>query len=386
MKVAFFSNYLNHHQLPFCLEMDKLTEHNFVFVAFMPTPQFRLNLGYREMNNEYSFVLKAYESREKFTEAAMIATEFDLMIVGSAPEAITIKRIKQNLLTFRVSERLFKNSILQAFSPRGVINRVKNHTRYMFKRVYMLCASSYTPFDYALSGAYIGKTYKWGYFPKCIKYDAEKLWQNKKRHSILWVGRLIALKHPEKALEVAERLKKNHIPFELNIIGNGIMEEMLNQMIEDKNLKDVVHMKGNMSPDDVRRQMEKAEIFLFTSDYHEGWGAVLNEAMNSGCAVVASHAIGSVHFLINHRDNGIIYRNGSCNQLFEYTKWLLENPEECKNIGIKAYRSISEVWNAEIAAERILTLANDLLISGNSQRYKDGPCSYAGIVTNWWYR
>ena len=49
--------------------------------------------------------------------------------------------------------------------------------------------------------------------------------------------------------------------------------------------------------------MEKSEIFLFTSDKGEGWGAVLNESMNSACAVVASHAIGSVPFLLKDGEN-----------------------------------------------------------------------------------
>ena len=33
--------------------------------------------------------------------------------------------------------------------------------------------------------------------------------------------------------------------------------------------------------------MEQADIYLFTSDRNEGWGAVANEAMNSACAMVA---------------------------------------------------------------------------------------------------
>ena len=80
-------------------------------------------------------------------------------------------------------------------------------------------------------------------------------------------------------------------------------------MIREKKLEDCVHMLGAMSPDEVRKHMEQANIFLFTSDRNEGWGAVLNEAMNSGCAVVASHAIGSVPYLIKNGNNGYIYEN-----------------------------------------------------------------------------
>ena len=96
MKVAFFSNYLNHHQLAFCEAMVRLTDHQFVFVAFMPTPAFRLNLGYEEMNDVYPFVLKAYESRENAMEALAIALEYDLVITGSAPEAAFFCTVFQN--------------------------------------------------------------------------------------------------------------------------------------------------------------------------------------------------------------------------------------------------------------------------------------------------
>ena len=40
----------------------------------------------------------------------------------------------------------------------------------------------------------------------------------------------------------------------------------------------------------------------------EGWGAVVNEAMNSGCAVVADHMIGAAPWLIRQGENG---RTGS---------------------------------------------------------------------------
>ena len=53
--------------------------------------------------------------------------------------------------------------------------------------------------------------------------------------------------------------------------------------------------------------MERADIYLATSDRQEGWGAVINEAMNSGCAVVADHMMGAVPYLISHEENGMIY-------------------------------------------------------------------------------
>ena len=36
----------------------------------------------------------------------------------------------------------------------------------------MLCASAFTAADYAKTGAFVNKTYKWGYFPLMREYDS----------------------------------------------------------------------------------------------------------------------------------------------------------------------------------------------------------------------
>lgn len=74
-------------------------------------------------------------------------------------------------------------------------------------------------------------------------------------------------------------LKKKGYSFKISIIGNGEMEAQLREMIRSKGVEDCVEMLGAMSPDEVRAYMERADVFLFTSDFNEGWGAVLNESI-----------------------------------------------------------------------------------------------------------
>ena len=66
MKVTFFSNYLTQHQIPFCLAMERVTKNKFTFVATEPIDEERVQMGWKE-ENDYSFVLKAYESQEPRT-------------------------------------------------------------------------------------------------------------------------------------------------------------------------------------------------------------------------------------------------------------------------------------------------------------------------------
>ncbi len=408
MKVAFYSNYLNHHQLPFCLAMDKLTGGNFTFVATTPTWGERLKMGYHDMNKQYTFVLTTYDSQENAQAAQVLALKSDVIITGSAPEVYTRMRIEQGKLTFRYSERIFKGGLWRLRTPKTIASLMKYHTRYHRKPLYMLCASAYTPFDFSLAGAYHNKTFKWGYFPEVKRQDIDALMQRKDiarerlmRHedfaakprglkhpcaSILWVARLIGWKHPDASIRIAEKLKRNGYNFDLKIIGSGEMEEQLRNMIHEKSLETCVHMLGSMPPEAVREHMEDADIFLFTSDFNEGWGAVLNESMNSGCAVVASHAIGSVPFLIRDGENGLIYKNGDEDSLYEQVVRLINDAELRDRLGRNAYQTLADTWNAEVAAERFLQLAQALLDGKSPDLFEEGPCSRAKILRNGWYK
>lgn len=134
------------------------------------------------------------------------------------------------------------------------------------------------------------------------------------------------------------------------------------------------------------RIWSKQIFFLFTSDFNEGWGAVLNESMNSGCAVVASHAIGSVPFLIKNGVNGLIYQDGNKEHLEMQVCSLLDDEKYRRQIGKKAYETIADMWNAENAAKRLLMLAQGLEQSkGAVSLFDDGPCSKAPIIQNNWF-
>ena len=178
---------------------------------------------------------------------------------------------------------------------------------------------------------------------------------------------------------MAKHLKQAGYKFHLSLIGNGELEDEIREMIKEEGVEDCVFMLGAMKPDEVRKHMEQSEIFICTSDFNEGWGAVMNESMNSACAVVASHAIGSVPFLINDGENGFVYKNGNIDDLFNKVKFLLDNPKKRKQVSLNAYKTMVETWNAENAVKQFLLL-NDALTNGNvGGTVEYGPCSFASI-------
>lgn len=383
MKITFFSNFLNHHQLPFCMEMYEYIGEDFKFVATEPVPKERINMGYHDMSTQYPFALNTYSSKKAYEEAVKLGNESDVVIIGSAPRAFIKNRIKKNKLTFYYMERVFKKGRYRVFNPRNFLPMLIKHTINRNKELYMLCASAYTSADFNLVGSYRNKAYKWGYFPEVKKYDLNELMSIKKQNKmpkLLWVGRFLDWKHPDDAVKLGKMLKDNGYKFDLDIIGTGPMESQIKNMIVSNNLQNEVKLLGSMKPEQVREHMEKANIFLFTSDFNEGWGAVLNESMNSGCGIVASHAIGSVPFLLKNKTNGLIYKSGDINHLYENVKYLLDNEKECYQMGINAYNTLHESWNAKEAAKRFIKLSEGLL-NGNIPAFKDGPCSIAENIS-----
>lgn len=386
MKIVFLSNYLTHHQIPFCEAMWERTNQNFCFIATVPAEEERRKLGWN-LEGRYPYEMHAYGSDAAIARGLNIASEADVVITGSAPDYFIEPRLKAQKLTFRYSERFYKEGTPLKKLPRHFASAWKHHGRFQKYPIYLLCASAYTAVDAARFGNYVNRCYQWGYFPETKQYtDLQQLLNQKNTRKILWCGRFLDWKHPEAAIEAVSRLRREGYTLELDFIGMGPMESTMRAMIAQYGLEDCVRLLGSMSPEQVRLHMENAGIYLFTSDRQEGWGAVLNESMNSGCAVIASHAIGSVPFLIKDGVNGLVYADGNTDMLYGKIKFLLENPQEQSRLGMRAYETITREWNARTAAERFLQLSEQMLNdSPETELFSYGPCSKAEIMKESWY-
>jgi len=386
MTVAFVSNFLNHHQLPFCQELSKRCD-AFWFVATDAIPEERRKLGYADMRGK-DFVIEYQEDETQRIKAEEMITGSDIVIFGSCPDRLIALRAQTDKPSFIYTERLFKKGAWRRFIPRTRKKLNSHFLGFSNKNLFILCASAYASKDIS----YLNKNlnfFKWGYFPEFKTYDMDALLQKKAGNTmvrLLWVGRFLGWKHPDDAIETARKLNQAGYDFVMDIIGTGEMENELKDLIVKYALADRVNLLGSMKPEQVREYMEAADIYLFTSDFNEGWGVVLNEAMNSGCAVAANHGIGSVPYLLSHGKNGLIYQNGKTDDLYRKIKFLMDSPEKRRVLGKSAYETLQDSWNAPCAAERFLTLSKAVLNNSNLDLYEKGPCSRAEVLHNRWLK
>ena len=165
MKIAYFTNFLFHHQYPLCELMLREADVDFTFVCTEDMPQSRLSMGYEDLSF-LPFVIRSFESPGKYMQAMEVAKTADVCIFGSTLPEFIYERMKLNKLTFRYCERALRKGEWRRFIPTTALKIYKEYIRYRNRNLYILSASSYTSHDLALCGFDINKCFKWGYYPK----------------------------------------------------------------------------------------------------------------------------------------------------------------------------------------------------------------------------
>lgn len=381
MTFTFVSNYINHHQIPLCNALYEELGDGFTFIQTMPMEQERVAMGWQVDVRRLPYVKCLYE--EEYDCLKVIA-ESDVALFGwTEREDIVSSRLNSDKVSMRVSERLYREGRWKAVSPRGLMAKYREHVKYRGKNICMLCAGAYTAADFRLIGAYPGKLFKWGYFPALRTYTDEEFRALKGDDGtldIVWAGRFIPLKHPEYVVRLAKTLEKKEYSYRIHMLGDGELEPLIRQDIETSGLAGKVLLYGYTKPEKVRDVMERCHIHLFTSNRLEGWGAVVNEGMNSGCVEIVNGQVGAAPYLIRHGVNGLLYPRDSYGKMEELALDLFANWEERKQLGRAAYETILTQWNAEHAAKELLRFARGLL-RGEIVPAEEGPLSRA--ETRW---
>ena len=380
MTIVFFSNFINHHQANVADELYRLTEGNYTFVELCPIYDWLLKGGYSNLSSR-PYVLQAWKNQENMDKAITLLYNADVALF-SCPEAwkYEVLRAKTGKLTFDVSERWLKRGLLNLASPRLLKYFWYYHTVFAKHNVYKLCSSAFACNDHYKLHSFKNKCYKWGYFTKVdSNFTVEALPDvstSGTLHKLMWCARFLRWKHPEMPIQLAARLKAKNYKFKLAMYGSGVELEKTKRLAKSLGVDDVVSFMGNMPNEEILKVMRQHDIFLFTSDQNEGWGAVANEAMSNGCAIVASDSIGSIPFLVKDGENGCVFKSCDLDSLCNKVEYLLDNDSKRQSIAKNAYYTMRDIWSPRNAAMNFLKLVDDLQNSKGIS-IEEGPCSKA---------
>lgn len=174
-----------------------------------------------------------------------------------------------------------------------------------------------------------------------------------KINQLIYVGRLDQEKNVSAIITIISQINLND--FHLKIIGEGSEMENLKKQVEEKGLESKVTFTGRLSIDEIKNELLKSKIFLFTS-LNEAFGMVLLEAMFCGNTLISYDCNYGPSDIINENNGFLIPLN---NQSFfiEKLSSVIENNTRLNDLMKTSFKD-SEKWKKETALKEWKTILN----------------------------
>lgn len=178
------------------------------------------------------------------------------------------------------------------------------------------------------------------------------------KHRVIAVGRLDYQKGFDRLIQAWEIVQntKKYSDWQLDIFGQGEWHDMLQQMIDERNLSQVAHL--NRPTNAIWEEYSRSSILVMSSNY-EGFGMVLVEAMACSVPVVAFACQCGPKDIIQDGVNGLLVKDGDIEGLANAMMRLMENEEERKAMGRNA-RRVTETYSEASVMKRWMELFNSL--------------------------
>ena len=383
MKFVFLTNIISPHQMPLARELVNLLgadEYRYVYTEREEKERTKLGWG----NKGEDWCLHGDENTAVLREA-------DVLMSGVRAPNLFEKRAKDGKVTLYCSERWFKPPIgfLRVFVPsyfkmaRRIVKLLNENENFYYLPMGIHAARDMARICGLMNGDWkclfrapkleferkpggriwisegvgsegvrecVGKMRMWGYFVQSSEFRVGSLELNHGIHRIhgrkecghegvkvLWVGRLLDWKRVDTIIKaVGESSKRKKIT--LDIYGVGPEEAKLKKLAAKYG--DKIKFYPPVPINEVRKLMREHDVYVLSSNGHEGWGAVVSEALEEGMAVIGTYEAGSSATILPESN---LFHAGDWRRLKE----LLEGDVERVGIG---------PWTAKSAAEALTGL------------------------------
>ena len=164
--------------------------------------------------------------------------------------------------------------------------------------------------------------------------------------AIVYVGRLVPSKGVATLLRAIADGRFNELPVVLLIVGSGPEEDALRSAARRLGIESRVRFIGSRPNVELPTIYQSADIVVVPSEPSregaEPWGLVVNEAMASGVAVIASDAVGAAaHGLPADGRSGVVFHAGDSKALAASLAVLVTDENFRLQIRAEAQRHVS---------------------------------------------
>lgn len=155
-------------------------------------------------------------------------------------------------------------------------------------------------------------------------------------------------------------LKERNIPFELTIVGDGILLEKLKVLAKELKIGNQVFFTGRINNNDLPKLLQESNLYI-SMPTTEGVSASLFEAMACGCYPVVTDLAGNRSW-INHKENGSLIPSEDEKKLADEIVWAFQNVEIRQNAILKNRKFVEENANYAVNMKKIADAYHKLIL------------------------
>lgn len=182
---------------------------------------------------------------------------------------------------------------------------------------------------------------------------------------ILSVGRLVEKKGMKYLIKAFKKVSKKYPQVHLRIAGDGELRGKLKRLVKRLGLKKRVTFLGELSHDQVAKEMQKCHLFVLASvkdrnGNQEGIPNVLKEAMASGMPVVSTRHAG-IPELVEDGKSGYLVPEKNSKALSKAIIKLIRHPEKWEEMGRRGREKVEKSFNVHKQTEKLEAIYRKLL-------------------------
>jgi colanic acid/amylovoran biosynthesis glycosyltransferase len=184
--------------------------------------------------------------------------------------------------------------------------------------------------------------------------------------TIVFCGRFMALKGPDRALAILANLVQKGIEdIQLVMIGEGEEQSNLKKQANELGIEKHLQWKGVLTQEAVFTQMSKAHVFLYPGRTEpetgraETQGLVIQEAQYLKLPVVAAD-VGGVSYGLQDTITGFSIAEDNFDLFVEKILFLYRNPELIDKMGRQGHEFAKSVYRCKIVGEMFIEFYSNL--------------------------
>lgn len=173
----------------------------------------------------------------------------------------------------------------------------------------------------------------------------------KRKNSILFLGRLTESKGLNEIIEAVRTLKSENFEFTFKAFGAG---EMQNFFVDEmtKILGEKFYFGGVIAGKAKLVELNKTDVFVLPSRHGEGLPMALLEAMAAKCVCVASE-MASIGAVVRDGENGFLVAPESVSELTAKLRMILSANTNFEILRENARKTVTEKFNLRVYIERL---------------------------------